>query len=65
MGTASGSDAFENFPLPAKTYAKPLWLVSTGSVPYGSPNPLRRKRQICEYDARRLVLHDGRIHVYE
>src|SRR3984893_1131121 len=32
VGTASGSDALQNFPDPAKTYANPCRVVSTGSV---------------------------------
>src|SRR4029077_251401 len=32
VGTASGAEALQNFPDPAKTYAKPCRVVSTGSV---------------------------------
>src|SRR5580704_3625587 len=32
VGTASGSDALQNFPAPANTYAKPCRDISTGSV---------------------------------
>src|SRR5207302_2162907 len=32
VGTAKGPDALQNFPLPAKTYAKACRVVSTGNV---------------------------------
>ena len=31
-----------------------LALLSSGAVPYSPPHSLRRKRQICDYDASRL-----------